>query len=173
MSYRKSESETSPGESLLNKSERAEFARNLLTETNKTFQNWLNDLDASPPRPAVASSRAAETYRAPVRREISFQGTLTVDGYLGGAVCSPDGTLVIGERGEIDGDVSVNVAVIYGSVRGDIRATTKVELGSTGRLIGDVETLELAIQPGAVFEGRCAFPSPDDEPAELALRAAH
>jgi cytoskeletal protein CcmA (bactofilin family) len=43
-------------------------------------------------------------------------------------------------------------------VRGDIHATGKVELGSTSRVIGDIETPELAIQPGAVFEGRCAFP---------------
>ena len=128
---------------------------NLLSETNQSFQDWLEDLNTS-----QASSVDSAQYNAAPKasREIVFEGALAVEGYLAGVVCSPDGTLILGERGEIDGDIRVKVAIVHGLVRGDIHATGKVELGSTSRVIGDIETPELAIQPGAVFEGRCAFP---------------
>ena len=47
---------------------------------------------------------------------------------MAGIISAPEGTLVLGEKGEIDGDIFVNITMIYGSVRGDIHATRKVEL---------------------------------------------
>ena len=92
-------------------------------------------------------------------REIGFEGSLRVDGYMAGLIRSGDGRLIVNGGGVIDGDVSVKEALINGTVRGEIRATARVELGSSARVIGDIETPELFIQPGAVFEGRCTFVS--------------
>jgi cytoskeletal protein CcmA (bactofilin family) len=144
----------------------------LLNETNQSFQDWLEDLSVPPT--VESTQRNSSVYSPKASREINFEGTLTVEGYLAGIISAPEGTLVLGEKGEIDGDIFVNVAIIYGSVRGDIHATTKVELRHAGKVIGDIETLELAIQPGAVFEGRCVFPHPaaDDQP-DVSLAAAN
>ena len=48
-------------------------------------------------------------------------------------------------------------ATINGLVRGSIRATESVELTSSARVIGNIETTALSIQPGAIFEGQCRF----------------
>lgn len=157
----------------------SESTQHPLNETNQIFQDWLEDLSIPP---NTESERHPSPYCSQMSpREISFEGTLTSNGYLAGVVYSPEGTLVLGENGEIDGDIFVNVAIIHGSVRGDVHATRKVELASGGKVIGDIETLELAIQPGAIFEGRCVFPHPgpndqaaiaDDQP-EATLAATY
>jgi bactofilin len=167
MSFSNTESDVIADKSFLSKTagtDSPEF--NLLSETNQSFQDRLEDLSIPEAPPVDSQHLNAPNYLPKPPREISFEGTLKVNGYLAGVVCSPDGTLILGERGEIDSDIFVKVAVIHGSVRGDIHATRKVELGSTSRVIGDIETPELAIQPGAVFEGRCAFPprATDEQP---------
>ena len=58
-------------------------------------------------------------------------------------------------------------AIINGKVRGDIRCPKSVALGSTARVIGNIETGALSIEPGATFEGECTFPaSVNDQNAE-------
>lgn len=157
MPYGETESDMAATESLLSGSVNSdEFSRGLLRETSDSFEDWLGDLH---PQSSDQTNTPVYTPREP--REINFEGTLRVDGYMAGVVRSEQGTLMITEAGEIDGDVVVAVAMIHGCVRGDIRAANKVELGSAGRVIGDIETLELMIQPGAMFEGRCALlPTP-------------
>ena len=119
---------------------------NLLRENNLSFEEWwLN--------------QSVESLR-----EITFEGTLRVDAYVAGLVRSDNGKLILDEAGKIDGDVCVNEAIINGAVRGDIRATERVELTSSARVIGDIETAQLVIQPGATFQGSCAFIS--QSPAE-------
>jgi cytoskeletal protein CcmA (bactofilin family) len=121
----------------------------LLRETNLSFKEWL----AQPSEPA---------------KEIVFEGTLRVDAYMAGSIRSDDGRLILSDAGTIDGDVFVREALINGTVRGDIHGTERVELGSFARVIGDIETAELLIQPGATFQGRCAFTSEETGAREAA-----
>jgi cytoskeletal protein CcmA (bactofilin family) len=89
---------------------------------------------------------------------------LRLDGYLKGIVRSQAGTLIVSETAEVQGNIFVATAIIEGLLRGDIRATERVELGPGARVIGNIETPALAIQPGAVFEGQCHFaPPPSDQ----------
>ncbi len=111
---------------------------NLLRETNLSFRAWLAE-----------SSEAV--------KEIAFEGTLRVDAYVAGLIRSDEGNLILSAGGTIDGDLFVRDALINGTVRGDIQGTHRVELGSSARVIGDIETAQLIIRPGASFQGRCAF----------------
>lgn len=172
MFFGKSETEITAEKSFLSKASGNDSSEiNLLSETNQTFQDWLEGL--STPSTAESGRHNSSNYSPRTSREINFEGTLTVDGYLSGVVYSPEGILILGENGEIDGDIFVKAAIIHGAVRGDIHATLKVELTTTCKVIGEIETLNLAIKPGAVFEGRCVFPRPatDDQP-DLALAVA-
>lgn len=121
----------------------------LLRETSLSFRAWL-----------TGPSESA--------KEIAFEGTLRVDAYIAGLVRSDRGKFVLGEAGIIDGDLFVREAVINGTVRGDIHGTERVELGSSARVIGDIETAQLFIHPGATFQGRCAFTSHSTEAREAA-----
>ena len=137
---------------------------NSLPETSTYFADWLesiqpqisSEVDSGPANQSLPAP-ARSSGPAPVPGEFRFEGTLRVDCYVTGQMRSQTGTLVVSETGEVDTDLFVPAAIIDGVVRGNIKATEQVELGSNARVIGNIETPSLAIQPGAVFEGRCHF----------------
>ena len=143
------ESPTVTRESLLNDSSRDEFADSL-PETSQYFEAWLESL-----RPQAIPIDSPEQDSA-----IRFEGTLRLECNTSSVVHSQTGTLTVGETAELRGNIFVAVAIINGLVRADILASERVELGSEARVIGNIETPALAIQPGAVFEGQCHFLPP-------------
>lgn len=88
--------------------------------------------------------------------ELRFDTSFRVEGRVEGTVVS-EGVLVIGEGGEVEGDVRVAEIFVSGTLRGTIKASRKLQLCATGKLLADVETPSLAIEDGAVFEGRCSM----------------
>lgn len=128
------------------------------------FDAWLESIQ---PKPASAVDSVPTTNSlpslersagpAPAPGEFRFEGGLRVDGYVTGLVRSQTGILMVSETGEVDTDLFVPVAIVDGLVRGDIKATERVELGRTARVMGNIETPSLSVQPGAVFEGHCHF----------------
>lgn len=95
-----------------------------------------------------------------VEGDVDFSGGLRVDGAINGNVNetgSKAGTLVLSERGRIEGSINVSHAVINGAVIGPVKASEYVELQAKSRVIGDVcyKTLEMHI--GAVVEGKLIY----------------
>jgi cytoskeletal protein CcmA (bactofilin family) len=136
----------------------------VLPDTSTYFDAWLESIQPklTSAVDSVPTSHSLPTPErpsgpAPVPGEFRFEGDLRVDGYVTGLVRSRTGTLIVSETGEVDTDLFVPVAIVDGLVRGDIKATERVELGSTARVIGNIETPSLSVQPGAVFEGHCHF----------------
>jgi cytoskeletal protein CcmA (bactofilin family) len=93
-----------------------------------------------------------------LKGEATFKGMLRVDGFISGKVSSEDGTLILSTNGQVDAAIEVAVAMINGTVNGDITATKRVELGRTSKVIGSIETPALVIERDAVFEGSCRMP---------------
>ena len=104
--------------------------------------------------------------------EANFKGMLRVDGHLSGRVSSQDGTLIVSTGGQVDADVEVSVAQIYGTVVGNVTATKRIELGRVAKVTGDIQTPALVIEQGAVFEGSCRMQQIKDEQAKGEARAA-
>jgi cytoskeletal protein CcmA (bactofilin family) len=119
----------------------------------RSFELWRQGFE-----PSAEPRSAPLTVAARASSQIIFDGELVVNGYIAGELCSPDGELLVEPTGEIDGDIAVSVVTVHGQIRGDIRASRRVELGSRARVIGDIETVELLIQQGAVFKGQCTSP---------------
>jgi len=133
-----------------------EFA-DFLPDTSSYFEVWLADLhqplhSLAPQPPAAVDEHAPSEFR--------FEGTLQVDGYAKGLIHSLTGTLLLSEAAELESNIVVATAIINGRVLGDIYATKRVELLSHARVIGNIESPALAIQPGAVFEGECHYLPP-------------
>ena len=104
-----------------------------------------------------------------IEGDVDFGGGLRVDGAINGnvsAIGSQPGTLVLSERGRIEGAINVSHAVINGVVVGPVRATEYVELQAKARVTGDVcyKTLEMHI--GAVVEGKLIYLSEPTAPLE-------
>ena len=90
-----------------------------------------------------------------VTGEATFKAMLRVDGHLSGRISSGSGTLIVGANGQVDANIEVAVAMIHGTINGDIIATQRLELGRAARVNGNIQTPSLMIEQGAVFEGSC------------------
>lgn len=89
-----------------------------------------------------------------INGELHFEDTFRVDGKLTGKVIS-EGDLVVGEQGEIEGSIEVGRVFVSGVVRGNITASSRVELTAGGKVYADLATPALVIEEGAIFEGKC------------------
>jgi cytoskeletal protein CcmA (bactofilin family) len=90
-----------------------------------------------------------------VTGEANFKAMMRVDGHLSGRVSSSSGTLIVGANGKVDANIEVAVAVIHGTINGDIIATQRLELGRAAKVNGNIQTPSLIIEQGAIFEGTC------------------
>lgn len=100
--------------------------------------------------------------------DVRFSGGLRVDGAINGNVTASHdkpGTLVLSERGRIEGAISVSHAVINGAVVGPVRTDEFIELQAKARVTGDVSYKMLEMHIGAVVEGRLIY---INEPTPLA-----
>src|SRR4026207_1168960 len=81
--------------------------------------------------------------------ELEFQNTLRIDGNFQGKVRSQD-FLVIGENGDVNGDIDVGVLSVHGIVRGKVRTRERLEIQKSGRVFADVVTPSLLVIDGGV-----------------------
>lgn len=97
--------------------------------------------------------------------DLHFDTTFRIDGRLTGKVVS-DGDLVVGDGGELEGEIRVGQIFISGTVRGEIHAAQRVQVAANGRVFADLDTPSLIIEDGALFEGRCSMKREDRAGAE-------
>lgn len=90
-----------------------------------------------------------------VTGETTFKAMLRIDGHLSGRVSSSSGTLIVGANGKVDANIEVAVAVIHGTINGDIIASQRLELGRAAKVNGNIQTPSLVIEQGGIFEGSC------------------
>lgn len=90
-----------------------------------------------------------------LKGEATFKALLRVDGHLSGRITSADGTLIVSVGGQVDADIEVAVAIINGTVNGDIIASKRIEMGRAAKVTGNIQTPALVVENGAVFEGSC------------------
>jgi cytoskeletal protein CcmA (bactofilin family) len=117
------------------------------------------------PQSRIDTLIGAETI---VEGDVDFSGGLRVDGAINGNVNetgSKAGTLVLSERGRIEGSINVSHAVINGAVIGPVRASEYVELQAKSRVTGDVCYKTLEMHVGAVVEGKLIYLSELAPPA--------
>ena len=83
--------------------------------------------------------------------KIIGRGVLQVDGEIEGDVQGAE--VIVGEQGKVTGMVAAQDVIIRGRVSGVVCGKT-VSLQSTSHVEGDVHHMSLAIEQGALFEGR-------------------
>ncbi|HTG86411.1 MAG TPA: polymer-forming cytoskeletal protein [Pyrinomonadaceae bacterium] len=143
--------------------------------TAKTYSSYQGTgVEAKPATEAASTPRGAMTESETLARDIkegtlsgfvgggtvvtgeaNFKAMMRVDGHLSGRVSSTSGTLIVGANGKVDANIEVAVAVIHGTINGDIIATQRLELGRAAKVHGNIQTPSLIIEQGAVFEGSC------------------
>ncbi len=105
--------------------------------------------------------------------DVQFTGGLRVDGIIQGNVtelAATPSTLIIGERGRIDGAVNVSKIFIIGKVVGPVKASQFIELQTKAKVIGDLHYKSLEMHTGAVVEGKLVYLG-EAEDAEVAVES--
>src|SRR5829696_3912760 len=75
-----------------------------------------------------------------VSGDAEFKGMLRIDGRFTGRVRSEKGSLIVSAGGLVEANIEVASAKINGTVRGDIVATGRIELGRSARVHGNTTT---------------------------------
>jgi cytoskeletal protein CcmA (bactofilin family) len=88
-----------------------------------------------------------------VKGEISGNEDLHIDGSVEGLIQLEDRKLTIGASAKLTADVVAREVVIYGSVKGNLRARDRIEIKKDGSVIGDLTTARIMIEDGAYFKG--------------------
>jgi cytoskeletal protein CcmA (bactofilin family) len=105
------------------------------------------------PAPASTSLSAFIDQGSEFEGKLTFKDTVRIDGVFRGEITSQN-TLIVGETGEILATVRSRSVVVSGTVTGDVFASDRLVLHKTARVEGDVEAGTLAIEEGAMINGK-------------------
>jgi cytoskeletal protein CcmA (bactofilin family) len=88
-----------------------------------------------------------------VKGEISGNEDLAIDGSVEGLVHLEDRRLTVGASAKLTADVIAREVVVYGNVKGNLRARDRIEIKKDGSVVGDLTTARIMIEDGAYFKG--------------------
>lgn len=86
--------------------------------------------------------------------DIESNGDIRFDGNLKGNLIAK-GKVVIGETGNIKGDINCKNSDIFGTIEGKLIVSELLSLKMSSKIFGEINTNKLAIEPGATFTGTC------------------
>ncbi len=101
-----------------------------------------------------------------------FQGTIRtknsirIDGRLEGEIAEANG-VIIGEKGQVQGDVNARIVILGGKVTGNITASHSLEVLPKAQLYGDIHSALLTIGESATFEGNCVMSTEKNKVIEM------
>ena len=85
---------------------------------------------------------------------ITTNSDIRIDGELeGDLVCK--GKIVVGQQGNIKGNVDCANAEVMGNINGKMTVTGTLSLKATSKIWGQIKTKILSIEPEAPFTGSC------------------
>ena len=88
-----------------------------------------------------------------VKGEISGNEDLLIDGSVEGLVQLDERKLMVGAIVKVTVDIIVCEVVVYGMVKGNLRAKDRIEIKKDGSVNGDLTTARIMIEDGAYFKG--------------------
>jgi cytoskeletal protein CcmA (bactofilin family) len=110
-----------------------------------------NDTARPPAAPATGGARLGPSLQ--VKGEITGSEDLHIDGSVEGQVTLEDRKLTIGSSAKLTADISAREVVIYGNVKGNLKARDRIEIKKDGSVVGDLSTARIMIEDGAYFKG--------------------
>jgi cytoskeletal protein CcmA (bactofilin family) len=109
-----------------------------------------------------------------VKGEITGTEDLQIDGLVEGLIHLDERKLTVGATAKVTADINARDVVVYGTVKGNVRAKGRIEIKKDGAIIGNLTTAQIMIEDGADFKGSIEIDRSATEQAEknVASRAA-
>ena len=89
-----------------------------------------------------------------IRGELSGEEDLYMDGNIEGNITLAGNRLTIGPHAKVVANVRVRDIIIFGSLKGNIHATGRVDLRQSAQVNGDILANRLSIEENATLKGR-------------------
>jgi cytoskeletal protein CcmA (bactofilin family) len=106
-----------------------------------------------------------------MKGDVSGEGDFQILGKFEGGI-TLTGTVHVGEGAEVDANVTATAIVIGGVVRGNLSASTRVEILPTGTLTGTLKSCSFTAAEGASVKGEVWVERPPRAVPPLADRSA-
>jgi len=110
-------------------------------------------------RPPVTDHDDVETVVGPsvhVEGDFASEGNILVKGSVSGSVKTSK--LLTVERGaKILANVRAGNAHVSGEIKGNVKVDERLELSSTAQILGDITCNILAVEPGALIQGKVSM----------------
>ncbi len=87
-----------------------------------------------------------------IKGEIAGEGDLELAGRFEGVI-NVQGTVAIGDRAEVDADITASTIIVGGKVRGNLSAAGRVEILPQGVLTGNLRSGSFTAADGASVKG--------------------
>jgi cytoskeletal protein CcmA (bactofilin family) len=119
------------------------------------------------PRPATEKIETVIGLSVRLRGRLKAKGGIRVDGHLTGKV-ETESNIIVGENARVIADVTGINVTVAGVIQGNVKAAGRLEILSTGAVIGDVSVGALLIEEGGTFRGQSLM----EQPAAAAQKGA-
>jgi cytoskeletal protein CcmA (bactofilin family) len=88
-----------------------------------------------------------------IKGEVSGAEALYIDGRIEGKISLTDNRVTIGRNGSVQGNIIAREVVVMGKVNGNLDCSDRVDIRSEGSVTGDVSTVRISVEDGAVLKG--------------------
>src|SRR5713101_4129455 len=88
-----------------------------------------------------------------VKGDISGTEDLLIEGSVEGLIQLDERKLTVGATAKLTADINARDVVVYGYVKGNVRAKGRIEIRKDGVVIGNLTTAQIMIEDGADFKG--------------------
>ena len=88
-----------------------------------------------------------------IKGEITGSESLYIDGKIEGKIIMPESRVTIGRNGQVDASINAKEVVVMGKVTGNIECSDRVDIRSEGSVTGDVSTIRISVEDGAILKG--------------------
>src|SRR6202030_4507877 len=124
------------------------------TYNGKSGQPGSNPNTVNPVKTVSAPVEQATIGRSLViKGELSGSEALYIDGRIEGKITLTDNRVTIGRNGSVQADITAREVVVMGKVTGNIECTDRVDIRSEGVVNGNVSTIRISVEDGAVLKG--------------------
>ena len=88
-----------------------------------------------------------------VKGEITGSQDLVIEGTFEGLVHLDEGKVTIGKTAKVTADIVASEVIVWGRVKGNVRAKNRIEIKKNGSVTGDLTTPQILIEVGAIYKG--------------------
>jgi cytoskeletal protein CcmA (bactofilin family) len=115
-------------------------------------EGGVRPIGGSSGAPAATGTAFRIGEKLSIKGEIAGEGDLELAGRFEGVI-SVNGRVIVGDRAEVDADITASTIVVGGKVRGNLSASGRVEILPQGILTGNLRSGSFTAADGASVKG--------------------